>query len=143
MLRDGAIDVCERFGGRLPGDVETLRTIPGIGPYTAGAIASIAFDRRAAIVDGNVARVVTRIFAIDAALGSPGLQREAWKRAEELVAAAKSPRMLNQALMELGAMVCTPRNPSCLVCPVAGQCATRSDALPLPKAQQATRGLHI
>jgi A/G-specific adenine glycosylase len=143
MLRDGAIDVCQRFGGTLPSDVETLLTIPGIGPYTAGAIASIAFDRRAAIVDGNVARVVARIFAIDAALGSPALQREAWKRAEELVAAGKSPRMLNQGLMELGAMVCTPRNPSCLVCPIASHCATRSDALPQPKAPQATRELHI
>ncbi len=143
MLRQGAIDVCRRLDGRLPDDVEALRTIPGIGPYTAGAIASIAFDRRAAIVDGNVARVVSRLFAIDAPLGTPALQREAWKRAEELVAAARSPRMLNQGLMELGAMVCTPRNPSCLVCPLASHCRTRSDELPRPKTQVATRELHI
>jgi len=143
MLRDGAIDVCERFGGRLPRQVETLLTIPGIGPYTAGAIASIAFDEKAALVDGNVARVVARIFAIDAALGSPALQRDAWKYAQGLVVAAKSPRMLNQGLMELGALVCTPRNPSCLVCPAASHCATRSDALPRPKSRQATHELHI
>ncbi len=134
MLREGAASVVERFGGCVPRSVDQLRTLPGIGRYTAGAIASIAFDRRAPIVDGNVTRVTARIF------GSDG---DAWARAAALVDACKSPRMLNQSLMELGAMICTPRNPSCLLCPVRAQCATRGDALPLAKEKQATRQLRI
>lgn len=143
MLREGAIDVAERFGGRIPENVDELLTIRGIGRYTAGAIASIAHDRRAAIVDGNVARVASRIEAIEEPLGSTALANAAWSFSESLVAAAESPRMLNQGLMELGALICTPRNPQCLVCPAAKDCRTRSDALPLPKAKKATRRLHI
>lgn len=142
MLRSGAIDVRDRFAGRLPAHVDELRTIAGIGPYTAGAIASIAFEERVPIVDGNVARVVSRLFTIDAALGTPALVRAAWKRAEELVNAAKSPRALNQGLMELGALLCTPRKPSCLLCPVAAHCSQREE-LPRPKTKTATRELHI
>jgi A/G-specific adenine glycosylase len=138
MLRDGAIAVVDRFGGAIPATIEELLTIPGIGRYTAGAIASIAFDRRAPIVDGNVTRVTARIF------GSDG---DAWARAAALVDACKSPRMLNQSLMELGAMICTPRNPSCLLCPVAKRCVAlqsgRVDELPAPKPKKATRELHI
>src|SRR3954454_11293410 len=113
MLRDGAIDVMTRFNGVIPKGVDELMTISGIGRYTAGAIASIAYGRRAAIVDGNVARIVARLFAIEAPLTSPALMRDAWMRADELVAASKSPRDFNQGLMELGALVCTPRNPAC------------------------------
>ena len=143
MLREGAIDVVERFGGRIPSSAEELLTIRGIGRYTAGAIASIAHDKRAAIVDGNVARVASRIEGIEEPLGSTALENGAWSFAESLVDAAESPRSLNQGLMELGALICVPRNPSCLVCPVAKECRTRSDALPLPKAKKATRRLHI
>lgn len=142
MLRAGAIDVRDRFGGRLPRDAGELRTIAGIGPYTAGAIASIAFDERVPIVDGNVARVVARLFSIDAALGTPALLSAAWERATELVGAAKSPRALNQGLMELGALLCTPRKPSCLLCPVSAHCSQREE-LPRAKAKTATRELHI
>lgn len=147
MLRDGAVDVMTRFGGRIPKSVEELMTIAGIGRYTAGAIASIAHGRRAPIVDGNVARIVARLFAIEAPLASPELMREAWRRAEELVAASKSPRDFNQGLMELGALVCTPRNPSCGRCPLRKHCAAfltdRVDALPQPKAKPVTRELRI
>ena len=138
MLRAGAADVMERFGGVIPHTVDDLLTIPGIGRYTAGAIASIAFDARAPIVDGNVARVVARLFGDD---------DDAWSRAEALVNACKSPRMLNQSLMELGAMICTPRNPSCLLCPARNECVAlatgRVDELPRPKEKKATRELHI
>jgi A/G-specific adenine glycosylase len=143
MLRAGAVDVCARFGGKLPCDPAALRSIAGIGPYTAGAIASIAFDERAPIVDGNIARVTARLFAIDEPAASPGLMRASWARAAELVAAAKSPRNFNQGLMEIGALLCTPRNPGCLVCPLAKQCATRGDSLPRPRAKGATHELHI
>jgi A/G-specific adenine glycosylase len=113
MLRDGAIAVRERFGGRVPEDVAELMTIPGIGRYTAGAIASIAYDRAAPIVDGNVARILARLF---------GARTNFWKRAGELVTAAKSPRILNQALMEIGALICRPQNPQCDRCPLRSEC---------------------
>jgi A/G-specific adenine glycosylase len=147
MLRDGAIDVMTRFGGAIPKTVSELMTIAGIGRYTAGAIASIAHGRREPIVDGNVARIVARIFAIDSPLGSPALMREAWSRAEELVASSRSPREFNQGLMEVGALVCTPRNPLCGQCPLRCQCAAfvsgQVDELPRPKAKAATRELRI
>jgi A/G-specific adenine glycosylase len=147
MLREGAIDVMNRFGGAIPKAVDELMTIAGIGRYTAGAIASIAHGRRAPIVDGNVARIVARLFAIEAPLASPALMREAWLRAEEMVALSKSPRDLNQGLMELGALVCTPRNPTCGRCPLRQQCAAflsdRVEELPRPKAKPTTRELHI
>lgn len=138
MLRAGAAAVMDRFGGVVPRTVDELLTIPGIGRYTAGAIASIAFDDRAPIVDGNVARVVARVFGDD---------EDAWGRAEGLVQACKSPRMLNQGLMELGALICTPRNPSCLLCPLRNECVAlatgRVDELPHPKEKKATRELRI
>lgn len=138
MLRAGAAFVVEELGGAIPDDVETLMTIPGIGRYTAGAIASIAFDACAPIVDGNVARVVARLFGND---------DDPWHYAETLVEAAKSPRALNQSLMELGALICTPRNPSCLLCPARTDCVAlatgRVDELPRPKEKKATRELEI
>lgn len=143
MLRDGAKTVVERFRGKLPRSVDELLTIPGIGRYTAGAIASIAYDVAAPIVDGNVARVVSRLFGIEERIGSPALMRDAWTRAETLVDAAKSPRDFNQGLMEIGALICKPRKPLCLVCPLRAQCATRSDRLPLSKLKGATREMRI
>jgi A/G-specific adenine glycosylase len=147
MLRDGAIDVMARFEGVIPNSADELMTIAGIGRYTAGAIASIAHGRCEPIVDGNVARIVSRLFAIEAPLGSSMLMRQAWIHAEELVAASKSPRDFNQGLMELGALVCTPRNPSCGRCPLRAHCAAyvsnRVEELPHPKAKMATRELRI
>ena len=147
MLRDGVVDVMTRFNGVIPRTVDELMTIAGIGRYTAGAIASIAYEQRAPIVDGNVARIVARLFAIEAPLGSTKLMRDAWLGAEELVAASKSPRDFNQGLMELGALVCTPRNPSCGRCPLRAHCAAfisnRVNDLPRPKAKIATRELRI
>jgi A/G-specific adenine glycosylase len=138
MLREGALAVVERFGGVLPSATADLLTIPGIGRYTAGAIASVAFEKRAAIVDGNVGRVTARLF------GSEG---DAWERAEALVRACRSPRAFNQSLMELGALVCTPRNPSCLLCPVRSECVAlatgRVAELPAPKAAKAMRSLSV
>ena len=138
MLRDGARAVVERFGGAIPRDVTTLMTIPGIGRYTAGAIASIAFDEAAPIVDGNVSRVLARLFADD---GDP------WPRAEALVRAARSPRDLNQGLMELGALVCKPRNPLCDECPLRDDCLAlaRGEVAEFPRAKPkpATRAMRI
>jgi len=140
MLRLGAIDVVERLGGVVPDDPDVLRSIPGIGRYTAGAIASIAFDRAAPIVDGNVARLVARLEALDHPWKSGDLDRAAWRFSEALVGSAKSPRRVNQAAMEIGAGVCRPRSPRCGECPLASDCRAcasgRADAYPVPAARR-------
>ena len=132
-LKRAAEDVVSLHDGTLPDEVDALQTLPGIGRYTAGAIASIAFDRPAPIVDGNVARVLCRVFAIEGAPGEREVQKRLWAEAEAL---ARGPRPgdLNQALMELGARVCTPRPPHCGACPIADLCRAlaegRVDELP-------------
>jgi A/G-specific adenine glycosylase len=147
MLRDGALDVMTRFDGTMPKTIPELMSIAGIGRYTAGAISSIAYGQHAPIVDGNIVRIVARLFAIESPLASPALIHQAWRYAEELVTSAASPRDFNQGLMELGALVCTPRNPSCERCPLRDYCAAfasgRANELPRPKAKVATRELRI
>lgn len=123
-LREGAIAVVADHGGSLPDTVEGLLEIPGIGRYTAGAIASVAFGRPAPIVDGNVKRVFARWLAEPSP--TPG---RSWALAEEIVP-GPDPGDLNQALMELGATVCTPRAPRCAECPVASTCAGRASGEP-------------
>lgn len=106
-----------------------LQRLPGVGRYTAGAIASIAFDQRAALVDGNVARVFARVFDIRANVKLPATQRQLWALAETLLP-ARGCGDFNQALMELGALVCLPSNPRCESCPLRRVCTAPSDALP-------------
>jgi A/G-specific adenine glycosylase len=124
-LHAAARVVVDEHGGSLPDDVEALLGLPGVGRYTAGAVASIAFDRPAPIVDGNVARVLARLLDLREDVGKPATQRRLWETAEEL-ARGPSPGDLNQALMELGALVCTPKQPDCATCPVAGDCQARA-----------------
>jgi A/G-specific adenine glycosylase len=124
-LHAGAVAIGQRWGGVVPGRASELREVPGIGPYTAGAIASIAFGERAPLVDGNVARVLARVYAIAHDIKSTTGQRELWQRAGELMTALPAdaaPGDLNQGLMELGATVCSPTSPRCLVCPLATGC---------------------
>jgi A/G-specific adenine glycosylase len=123
-LHRGAREVVARYGGRLPDSAAALRTLPGIGRYTAGAIASISFDRREPLVDGNVARVLARLFAIEEDVKSAAGQKRLWQLAGELVP-ADAPGDFNQALMELGATICTPAAPRCVDCPLAGECRAR------------------
>jgi A/G-specific adenine glycosylase len=136
-LHAGARAVDARFGGALPSRAAELREVPGIGPYTAGAIASIAFGERAPLVDGNVARVLARVFAIEHDIKSTAGQKALWSAAGALMRAlpeAAAPGDLNQGLMELGATICTATQPRCLVCPLASACAAartgRQDELP-------------
>jgi A/G-specific adenine glycosylase len=147
MLREGAVDVVERFGGKVPQSVDELLSIAGIGRYTAGAIASIAFDKPAPIVDGNVARILARLEGLEDPVGSPALMRAAWSLEEELVAASRSPRDFNQGLMELGALICRAGKPSCGECPLRRHCVAfnsgRTNDLPVRKAKQLTRELRI
>lgn len=127
MLHAGARQVAT---GGLPSSVEELSRIPGIGRYTAGAIASIAFNRREPVVDGNVIRLSARLEAMNEPQGSGSLSRWQWEWAGALVAACESPRRLNQGLMELGAMICRPRNPRCAECPLSRFCKARKEGNP-------------
>ncbi|WP_230470226.1 A/G-specific adenine glycosylase [Lujinxingia vulgaris] len=122
FLHRAAKVIVDEHGGELPSTLEGLRELPGIGPYTAGAIASIAYGIAAPIVDGNVIRVFSRLFAISGDPRSSANQKTFWALAEALVDPRK-PGDFNEALMELGARVCTPRSPACLLCPVREYCA--------------------
>jgi len=141
-LHAAAKEIVNRHAGHLPDDATALRQLPGIGRYTAGAIASIAFDRPEPVLDGNVRRVLSRLLAIDGAKSGPGsMERELWEVAAVLVRGPR-PGDLNQALMELGALVCTPRNPACESCPAATLCRGRAndnpEAYPAARARKPT-----
>jgi A/G-specific adenine glycosylase len=124
-LHATAREVTARYGGRFPDEADELRKLPGIGAYTAGAIASIAYGKRAPLVDGNVARVFARLFAIDEPIKSPAAARTLWSTAGRLLPEDR-PGHFNEALMELGATVCTPREPRCDACPLERLCAARA-----------------
>jgi A/G-specific adenine glycosylase len=141
MLHRGAQFVMRELNGKLPKTVIGLKTLPGVGPYTAAAIASIAFGERVAVLDGNVERVLLRLL---------GKAEEKTSRATaHLTAVAQtlmptrgrgaSPADHNQAMMELGAMICTPKAPLCLECPVVAMCATKGAHATLPRDRQRSR----
>ncbi len=121
LLQAGAQQVLKLWQGKIPEGREQLKSLPGIGDYTAGALASIAFGHPEPLVDGNVMRVFSRLFALRGHPKSPLLFQEVWRRAQNLVP-DKSPGDFNQALMELGATVCRPRVPACERCPVREFC---------------------
>ncbi len=136
MLHAAAKVIVHKHGGTFPTSEKELRALPGIGRYTAAAIASIAFQQPVAVVDGNVERVLQRLSAKRLA------GEELWNEANRLLD-AKRPGDFNQAMMELGATVCTPRAPACLKCPVVEWCATRGE-LPAAtnSAPQKKREIH-
>lgn len=127
-LRRAAQEIVRRHEGRLPDSVVELRKLPGIGPYSAGAIASIAYGRREPLVDGNVIRVLTRLCALRGDPSRAPLKTELWEVARTLLPTQR-PGDFNQALMELGATVCTPRAPRCEACPLQSQCWAREQQL--------------
>ena len=120
-LHKGAKQVMADFGGVIPSDAEALRKISGVGPYTAGAIASIAFDQPVPAVDGNVIRVVSRLKGIRENVGVPSVRRALEGEAAALVPADR-PGDFNQAVMDLGATICTPGTPACEKCPLQSEC---------------------
>lgn len=134
MLHLAAKEVAQRHQAKLPASSQQLRALPGIGAYTAAAVASIAYGECAAVVDGNVERVLCRVYGWDAAGGrTPGtLRRRVETMAARLIDPAH-PGDWNQAMMELGATVCTPRNPQCPVCPIAADCQTRGEHKTAPR----------
>jgi A/G-specific adenine glycosylase len=113
----------ERFGGRFPDTEESLRTLPGIGEYTAAAIAAIAFGKKATVVDGNVERVVARLFALETPLPAA---KPALKRCAATITPETRAGDFAQAMMDLGATVCVPKNPRCARCPLAAFCAAQA-----------------
>jgi A/G-specific adenine glycosylase len=151
-LQAAAQQIDERFGGELPGDAESLLRLPGIGRYTAGAVASIAFDRPEPVLDGNVKRVLSRLLGIREDIGKAHVTERLWREAARL-ADGPAPGDLNQALMELGATLCAPRAPHCPDCPLRTRCDAQrvGDAAKLPvkarkkkpKRVQAVSGLLV
>lgn len=123
-MHEAARVVVHELGGRLPDTVEGLLRLKGIGPYTAGAIASIAFGRRAAVLDGNVIRVLSRLVDLPLDVTETGTRRLLWRLAQRLVPAERSGDY-NEALMELGQQICTPAAPQCHRCPLAAHCLAR------------------
>ncbi len=134
--------VLERHGGVFPSEEAALVKLPGVGPYTAAAVAAIAFDRRATPVDGNYERVIARLYAIETPL--PDAKPEIRPRAEAMTP-ERRPGDFAQAMMDLGATICTPKKPACGLCPWRGDCAGRRAGLELelprkrPKAPKPTR----
>jgi len=127
-LRRAAQAMVAEHGGRVPDEVAKLRALPGIGPYSAGAIASIAYGRAEPLVDGNVVRVLTRLFALRGDPNKRDVSNRIWALARSLVP-SDAPGDFNQALMELGATVCTPQKPRCDVCPLAARCSALAQDL--------------
>ncbi len=120
-LHQCAKQIVEQHGGQFPADFEKLKQLKGIGDYTAAAIASIAFDLPHAVVDGNVYRVLSRLFDIDTPININEGQTVFAKIADDLLN-REQPGLHNQAMMEFGALQCTPKTPNCLLCPLQAQC---------------------
>jgi A/G-specific adenine glycosylase len=121
FLHESAKEVAEQRDGKLPASAEGLKELKGIGDYTSGAIASIAFDEPVPVVDGNVGRVISRLRRVSGEPTSTDFQHVAWAMAGRLVD-PEEPGDFNQAMMELGATVCTPSSPTCMLCPVSDLC---------------------
>jgi A/G-specific adenine glycosylase len=146
QLHRAARVVRDDHAGALPPDAEGLRTLPGVGAYTAGAIASIAYGERTPLVDGNVARVLARLHGVSEDVRSAKGNRRLWALAEAFVP-AHAPGDHNQALMELGATICTPQKPRCDECPIAAPCVARREEkqaeLPVVGKTKAPEVVHL
>jgi A/G-specific adenine glycosylase len=135
MMHLAAREIVRQRGGKFPALAKELRTLPGIGRYTSAAIASIAFGQKAAVVDGNVERVLQRVH------GKILCGESLWMAAEESLDPLR-PGDFNQAMMELGAVVCLPRQPKCLICPVHTLCVTRGEHPRREKPKQRKREIY-
>ncbi|MFM8316688.1 MAG: NUDIX domain-containing protein, partial [Deltaproteobacteria bacterium] len=133
-------------GGRFPRTREEILEVPGIGPYTAGAILSIAFDLPEPLVDGNVQRVFARYYGVKKEIQNTQVQKLFWKKAHEEVIKAKSPRVHNQAIMELGSLICKKGEPLCERCPISNACVAFEKGiqkkLPVSRPRKSPEALH-
>jgi len=140
-LHEAARLIVRNHRGRFPESKDEILALPGIGRYTAGAILSIAFGKREPVLDGNVARVLSRLFLVRGSRAGRTDVNRLWRLAAEIVQSTTSPGDLNQALMELGATLCTPQAPSCQDCPFEESCAARAAGLersiPPPRRRRA------
>ncbi len=127
-LHKAAKLIAHECGGAFPETAKDLQQLPGVGPYTAAAIASIAFGQPAAVLDGNVMRVLSRLRAIQTSIDEPKTKTRLWALAQDLVSPT-SPGDFNQGMMELGATVCIPRAPRCGGCPIAQDCLAKKQGL--------------
>ncbi|MBI2332114.1 MAG: hypothetical protein HYU84_08155 [Chloroflexi bacterium] len=122
--------VAEKFNGELPRNLDDLRSLPGIGRYTVGAIASMAFSMDEPTLDGNLRRVFSRLFDVDEFADSPAGERILWELAAQNLPTGQAGDY-NQALMDLGATICLPKNPRCLLCPLMKLCKARENGTQL------------
>ncbi|MCH8126426.1 A/G-specific adenine glycosylase [candidate division KSB1 bacterium] len=140
-MRKAAKIIIEKYDGNFPDEYSQILKLPGIGPYTAGAICSIMFDQPRPVVDGNVIRVLARYFGIETDATTTDGKNEFWQVAEKLIP-TKQPGAFNEALMELGALICTPKKPDCEFCPVRSDCvakkSNRQEELPIRKKKLPT-----
>ena len=145
QLHKAAAVIVERHGGKFPDEVEAVRDLPGIGRYTAGAVLSIAFDRRQPILEANTIRVFSRLLAFEGDTTSKRGQEVLWGMAETVLP-RKNVGLFNQALMELGSEVCRAKNPACDTCPVRANCAARQQdkqaSIPRPKKRKKIEPRH-
>ncbi|GAA4430695.1 A/G-specific adenine glycosylase [Bremerella cremea] len=136
QLHAAAKEVVARFDGVFPRDVDQIQSLPGIGRYTAGAIASIAYGLKAPILEANTLRLYARLIGWDEVLTTSASQKRLWQFAEEILPEEEVGHF-NQAMMEIGSLVCTPKNPSCLLCPLSAHCEAyrtgRQEEIPHPK----------
>lgn len=137
-LQKAAKIVCQQYGGQLPGDLAALKKLPGIGDYTAGAIASIGFGIPAPAVDGNVLRVFARLYNDEGDIMQPAVKAATTQKVMAQQP-AEAPGDFNQALMELGALVCTPGQPDCAACPLQALCLGRQSGNPARLPQKAPK----
>lgn len=121
-LHTAAKMIVKKYGGKIPDSKERLQELPGIGRYTAGAIASIAFGKAEPILDGNVRRVLSRLTALREPVDKTSGEKRLWGISKTLVRSTNAPGDFNQALMELGALICLPENPKCSFCPLNNLC---------------------
>ena len=125
-LHRAAQIIVERYGGRIPDEREALLALPGIGPYTAGAILSLSYGQDEPVLDGNVRRVLSRVFGVEGDPRRSAVTRELWALARSLIVPGQA-RSINEALMDLGREVCTPRSPRCDLCPLADLCVAHRE----------------
>ena len=128
-LHNAAQLIVDEFDGAVPDTYDAIRELPGVGPYTAAAVLSIAYDKPHAVLDGNVIRVLSRVFAVEENVKSAPVKRRLQAAADALID-PEQPGTFNQAMMELGALICTPRSPSCADCPVQPACQAETDGNP-------------
>lgn len=145
-LQRAAKEIVEKHGGEFPRSAEDAVALPGIGSYTAAAILSIAFGARPAVLDGNVARVIARLGAVHGDLRE-GARWQALQAAANVLLEPEAPSDWNQAMMELGATICTPKSPQCLLCPIAEFCHARqlglTEVIPEKRKKRATEEVEL